>query len=236
LLQPSITRSRLMTSIITADGVCKDYVTGPVRTSVLRQVAMSVPEGAFAVLVGPSGCGKSTLLNLIGALDTVDAGQLSVAGTALHDASTADLMRFRRAHVSFVFQYYQLLPTLTAQENVEVVLESLRLSNAEIEERATSMLKAVGLADKHARFPGELSGGEQQRVAIARALAKRPTLLLADEPTGSLDRETGRPIVDLMKAQQQATGSTFFVVTHDPVVVEAGTHVYEMVDGQVAAR
>jgi putative ABC transport system ATP-binding protein len=108
-----------MTSIITADGVCKDYVTGPVRTSVLRQVAMSVPEGSFAVLVGPSGYGKSTLLNLIGALDTADAGQLLVAGTALHRASTADLMRFRRAHVSFVFQFYQLLPTLTARENVE---------------------------------------------------------------------------------------------------------------------
>jgi ABC-type lipoprotein export system ATPase subunit len=144
-------------------------------------------------------------------------------------------MHFRRAHVSFVFQYYQLLPTLTARENVEVVLESLRLSKAEIEERATSMLEAVGLADRHARFPGELSGGEQQRVAIARALVKRPTILLADEPTGSLDRETGRPVVDLMKAQQEATGSTFFVVTHDPVVVEAGTHVFEMVDGQVAA-
>jgi putative ABC transport system ATP-binding protein len=225
-----------MTSIITAEGVCKDYVTGPVRTAVLHEVAMSVPEGAFAVLVGPSGCGKSTLLNLIGALDTVDAGQLSVAGTALHRASSADLMRFRRTHTSFIFQYYQLLPTLTARENVEVVLEPSGLSNAEIQERGTSMLEAVGLADKHARFPGELSGGEQQRVAIARALAKRPTLMLADEPTGSLDRETGRQIIDLMKAQQQATGSTFFVVTHDPVVVEAGTHVFEMIDGQVAAR
>jgi ABC-type lipoprotein export system ATPase subunit len=145
-------------------------------------------------------------------------------------------MRFRRAHTSFIFQYYQLLPTLTARENVEVVLEPSGLSNVEIQERATSMLEAVGLADKHARFPGELSGGEQQRVAISRALAKRPTLMLADEPTGSLDRETGRQIIDLMKAQQQATGSTFFVVTHDPVVVEAGTHVFEMIDGQVAAR
>ena len=225
-----------MTSIITAEGVCKDYVTGPVRTSVLREVTMSVPEGAFAVLVGPSGCGKSTLLNLLGALDTVDAGELSVAGTALHRASAADLMRFRRAHTSFIFQYYQLLPTLTARENVEVVLEPSGLSGAEIQERATAMLEAVGLADKHARFPGELAGGEQQRVAIARALAKRPTLMLADEPTGSLDGETGRQITDLMKAQQQATGSTFFVVTHDPVVVEAGTHIFEMVGGQVAAR
>ena len=224
------------TSIITAQGVCKDYVTGPVRTSVLRDVEMSCPEGAFAVLVGPSGCGKSTLLNLVGALDTVDRGKLSVAGASLHQASTADLMQFRRDHISFIFQYYQLLPTLTARENIEVILEPLQLSNAEIGDRSTSMLEAVGLPDKHARFPGELSGGEQQRVAIARALAKRPTLLLADEPTGSLDRETGRQIVDLMKAQQEATGGTFFVVTHDPVVVEAGTHVYEMVDGRVVAR
>ncbi len=223
----------LVDPIICAKALTHTYTRGRIHTPVLRGVDLEVPEGAFAVLVGPSGCGKSTLLNLVGGLAAVEGGSLTVGGAALHGCSPSDRMRFRRDVVAFIFQYYLLIPELTALENVAVVLEPLGLSARQIRDRAVPLLEAVGLPDKADRFPGELSGGEQQRVAIARALAKQPRVVLADEPTGSLDQAHSTRIVALMKAQQQQTGATFFVVTHDPAVVAAGTHVFEMRDGQV---
>lgn len=222
--------------IVRAQGVEKAYVRGDVRTEVLRGVGIDVPEGSFSVLVGPSGCGKSTLLNLVGGLDVVDRGELTVAGCALHASTDRQRRAFRRDSTAFIFQFYQLIPTLTASENVEVVLEPLGLSGQQIRERAVEHLSAVGLGERLHRFPAQLSGGEQQRVAIARALAKRPRIVLADEPTGGLDRANSAAIVDLMRAEQQRTGTTFFVVTHDPVVQASATHLFEMVDGQVERR
>ena len=222
--------------LIVARDVKKSYARGTVRTDVLLGVDFAVEPGSFAVLVGPSGCGKSTLLNLVGGLDVLDEGELTVAGTELHATDEATRRDFRRDNVSFVFQYYQLLPTLTALENVEVVLEPLNVPRNERRRRAIELFDELDLRGKENHFPAELSGGEQQRVAVARALVKRPKLVLADEPTGSLDRRRGTEIVELMANQQHETGATFFVVTHDPVVVDRGSVVFEMHDGTVSRR
>lgn len=219
--------------VIQARGLCRTYRIGAVETPALREVDLDVPEGAFAVVTGPSGCGKSTLLNLLGAIDTVDRGSLQVGGVRLDGASKTTRRRFRRDLVGFVFQGFNLLPTLSALENVQAGLEPLRLGQSETRERATASLVDVGLGDKGARFPDQLSVGEQQRVAVARALARRPVLVLADEPTGSLDRASSDEVVGLLQDLRAQRGITCVVVTHDPVVAEAATHAYHLLDGRI---
>jgi putative ABC transport system ATP-binding protein len=211
----------------------KSYLSGGRHVPILQGVDLHVPAKSFAVLLGPSGCGKTTLLNLIGALDTPDSGELSVAGLPLFPAHRRRVLDYRRTQVGMIFQFYNLLPTLSARENVELVLEPLGLHLRERRARALEILERVGLTHALEKFPGQLSGGEQQRVAIARALAKRPVLVLADEPTGSLDRQNSRQILALMQQLNREENITFLIVTHDPEMAEQASLVLHMEDGRM---
>jgi putative ABC transport system ATP-binding protein len=201
-------------------GVSKRYRSGEVWVDVLRDVDLTIEKGEFVVLLGVSGSGKTTLLNLIGALDRPTSGEVTVDGQLISSANARERTAFRRAKIGFVFQFYNLLPTLVAAENVEAALEILPLSRREVGERARRYLEAVGLGDKLEKLPAQLSGGEQQRVAIARALAKEPSLLLADEPTGNLDEETGLSIIHLMRDLHRLHQTTVILVTHNPRLAE----------------
>lgn len=210
-------------------GVRKAFVNGLVEQEVLSGIDLDIGEGEFLAILGASGSGKTTLLNIIGAMDTPTAGSVTIFGSDIARMSEVERTRFRRESLGFVFQFYNLLPTFTALENIRIGIELLRISGAEVEERARYYLNAVGLADKADRFPGQLSGGEQQRVAIARALAKKPRLLIADEPTGNLDRATARAILGLMRQLQRDSGTTFIIVTHDLDVTNFTDRTYRLV-------
>ncbi|MFQ5897435.1 MAG: ABC transporter ATP-binding protein [Candidatus Methylomirabilia bacterium] len=216
--------------------VSKWYDTGAVRTAVLSDASLVVEPGQFVVVLGPSGSGKTTLLNLIGAMDTPSSGHLMVAGVDLSASSSETSVAFRRNKIGFVFQFYNLFPTLTAAENVEIALEILDLSRQEIARRTRVYLDAVGLLERGNAFPAQLSGGEQQRVAIARALAKEPPLVLADEPTGNLDRQTGERVVLLMKELNRRTGAAFIVVTHNPQTATAADRVVHIAQGKIVEK
>jgi putative ABC transport system ATP-binding protein len=208
--------------LVSLEGVRKAYSTGSAEQPVLAGLSLQIEERDFAVVLGPSGCGKTTLLNLIGGLDTADEGRVVSCGVELSEASRAELTAYRAASVGFIFQFYNLLPTLTALENVEAGVRIAGIGREQARERAESLLARVGLDAQAGRFPSQLSGGEQQRVAIARALAKSPRLLLADEPTGNLDEETGGRVVRLMRELNEETGVTFVVVSHNPAMPRAG--------------
>ena len=202
--------------IIRLDGVSKSYGSGDTRVPILEDARWEVPEGRLVVVFGVSGTGKTTLLNLVGALDRADAGSIVVDGEEISLLSEPARTEFRRAKLGFVFQFYNLLPTLTARENVASAAELVHRSRGEIRTRTRVALERVGLADKADKFPDQLSGGEQQRVAIARALVKEPRVLLADEPTGNLDQETSLQITGLFQEMNRTTGTTMIVVTHNP--------------------
>ncbi|MBL9007270.1 MAG: ABC transporter ATP-binding protein [Myxococcales bacterium] len=219
--------------MIHARNLKKSVPSGETRVPIVRGVDLDIAEGSFAVLLGPSGCGKTTLLHVLGALDTADEGELRVAGVQLAPADPRALLHFRRHIVSVVFQFYNLLPTLSAQENIELVLEPLGLSSEQRHARARELLSRVGLSSAADQFPGQLSGGEQQRVAIARALAKRPRLVLADEPTGSLDRQNSRQILALLRSINAEQGTTFLIVTHEPELAAQASLVLHMEDGRL---
>jgi putative ABC transport system ATP-binding protein len=219
--------------MIHARNLSKSVQAGSQRVPILRGVDLDIAAGSFAVLLGPSGCGKTTLLHLLGALDTADGGELCIAGVQLSPVHSRPLLHYRRHVVSVVFQFYNLLPTLSAQENIELVLEPLGLGSQERRDRARELLSRVGLASAADQFPAQLSGGEQQRVAIARALAKRPRLVLADEPTGSLDRENSRQILALLRDINAREGTTFLIVTHEPELAAQASHVLHMEDGRI---
>lgn len=210
------------TSCVQATDVYASYGEGELKVQVLEGAAFEIRRGGITAITGPSGSGKTTLLSLIGGLDRPEQGSLLVEGTDLTKLSRRALARFRRERCGFVFQSFNLLPTLTCRENVEAGLEPLGLPRGEIRKRAEKALTDVGLSDKLLRFPHELSGGEQQRVAVARACAKRPLLLLADEPTGNLDEEAGARVLDLLfnDPSDDHADSTVIVVTHDPVVAD----------------
>ena len=205
----------------------KWYEQSAIRTVVLADASLTVDEGQFVVVLGPSGSGKTTLLNLIGAMDTPSSGSVLVAGVDLGRSSPAEHVAFRRD------KFYNLFPTLTAAENVEAGLEVLDLSRAEVRRRTREYLDAVGLGDRADAFPAQLSGGQQQRVAIARALAKEPRLVLADEPTGNLDRETGEQVVRLMCDLNRRTGAAFVVVTHNAEIAKVADRVVHILGGKV---
>jgi putative ABC transport system ATP-binding protein len=203
-------------ALVEMDGVAKSYRTGEVVAQVLRDVDLRIARDELVVMFGVSGCGKTTLLNLIGALDVPSAGSIVVDGERISSMTERARTRFRANKIGFVFQFYNLLPTLSALENVEAALEILPLDSSEIRRRGIHYLSAVGMEDKLAKFPAQLSGGEQQRVAIARALAKEPPLILADEPTGNLDEGTGLEVMRVMSDLRRRTGATMVVVTHNP--------------------
>jgi putative ABC transport system ATP-binding protein len=209
--------------------VSKTYKAGSQAQAVLRDVSMDIAAGEFLVVLGPSGCGKTTLLNLLGGLDTADSGSIWVCGHDLSEASAAELTAYRGRLVGFVFQFYNLLPTLTALENVEAGVAVAGVAR----DQARVSLGAVGLAGAAAKFPAQLSGGEQQRVAIARALAKRPRLVLADEPTGNLDHERASEVLSLMRRLNTESGTTFVVASHNPEVAAMASRVVRLDDGRV---
>jgi putative ABC transport system ATP-binding protein len=213
--------------------VTRTYGVGPGATAALRGVTFSVAEGQLVVLRGRSGSGKTTLLNVVGGLDTSDGGSVVVAGKDVTAMTEGERMRLRRETVSYVFQSFGLLPVLSAAENVGVPLRISGIAPKLREERVALMLSIVGLSDHAKQRPGELSGGQQQRVAIARALAPSPALLLADEPTGQLDQETGKQIMRLLRAVVRSEGVTALVATHDPVLIELADSVLTLEDGKI---
>lgn len=223
----------LITPIVHLRDVHKSYWVVDRNIEVLKGVNLDVYPGETIVIQGVSGSGKSTLLNLIGAIDRVSKGTLLVCGSPLSEMNSSQLTTFRREKVGFIFQFFNLIPTLTALENVMVGLEAARVSSAKASEAAANYLSAVGLADKADKFPEQLSGGEQQRVAIARALAKEPPLILADEPTGNLDEETGSRILSLLKGLTEQYGATVIIVTHDPQISEYSDRTLLLKDGKL---
>ena len=205
----------------------KTYEEGRIRA--LNSMSLCVDPGELVAVVGPSGCGKSTLLHLIGALDRPDSGEIHVAG---HDlAHERNLDHYRARHVGLVFQLHNLLPTLNALENVQVPMFELGIGAAERRERARRLVALVGLEERERNRPAQLSGGERQRVAVARALANDPAVLLADEPTGSLDSEAGRNVLDLLERIREEQKMTLVLVTHDPGIAERADRIVRMLDG-----
>jgi len=223
-------------AIIEVRDVWKSYQSGELTTEVLKGITMEVAKGQFAVIFGPSGSGKTTLLNLIGALDIPTRGTISVTGQEISSFDRKDLTEFRRSKIGFVFQFYNLLPTLTSRENVEAGLEIVLSDRKKVRQRAREYLNLVGIERMEDKFPSQLSGGEQQRVAIARALAKEPEVLLADEPTGNLDSTTGEMVVTLMKKLQSELGLTFVVVTHNMAFVDYADLLVRIQDGKLIIK
>ena len=209
-----------MAAMVEVRNLSKTYWRGKQAVEVLHSINLDIAEGDFVALMGPSGSGKTTLLNLIGGLDTPTAGELRVQGQQIDRLSQSDLARWRSSHVGFVFQFYNLLPTLTARRNVELPLLLTKLSGKERRRRAELALQLVGLADRLSHRPTELSGGQQQRVAIARAIVSDPALLVCDEPTGDLDRASAAEVLGLLQELNRDHGKTILMVTHDPKAAE----------------
>lgn len=217
--------------MLTATHLTKEYQSGNGRLAVLKHVSFSVPQGAFVAIVGPSGSGKTTLLGLLAGLDTPSDGAVSLDGVDITRMTEDQRALLRGEKVGFIFQSFQLIPTLTALENVQVPLE-LRGEDGSAD-RARDLLQRVGLSDRTGHFPAQLSGGEQQRVAIARAFSNNPRILFADEPTGNLDGATGERIVELLQELNRESGSTVVIVTHDIALAERTGRVIRLRDGEV---
>ena len=220
-----------MAEIVIKDLV-KAYRLGDLEVMALRGVSASVPTGRAVAIVGPSGCGKTTFLNLLGGLDRCTAGSILVDSRNIARLKETELVRYRRESVGIVFQFLNLVPLLTARENVELPMRLLDRPTEERERRATELLRTVGLEDRADRRPDSLSGGEQQRVAIAVALANDPPILLADEPTGELDSETGRTVLELFRDIARGKGKTVVIATHVPRIADCVHEVLRMVDGR----
>jgi len=223
-------------TMVDVRNVTRTYGSGPTATDALRGVTFTVGEGKLVALRGRSGSGKTTLLNVVGGLDTPNSGTVHVAGHEVTAMDERDRMRLRRDTVAYIFQSFGLLPVLSAAENVGVPLRISGVEPRQREKRVALMLSIVGLADHARQRPGELSGGQQQRVAIARALATRPALLLADEPTGQLDQETGKQIMRLLRAVVRSEGVTALVATHDPALLDIADSVLQLEDGRITQR
>ena len=219
--------------IVAIAHLSKSYRRGDQIVPVLRDITLSIPEGDFIALMGPSGSGKSTLLNLIAGIDKPDSGELRVGGEDITRLAEADLADWRAANVGFVFQFYNLMPVLDAFENVELPLLLTSLSKRERRERVETALALVGLADRMVHYPNELSGGQQQRVAIARALISDPAIIVADEPTGDLDRKSAEEILGLLRRLNAEMNKTIIMVTHDGHAVESALHVMHLEKGEL---
>jgi len=223
--------NRTLSFIVKLDHVQKSYRLGKTTVNALRGVSLSLREREFVVVMGRSGSGKTTLLNIIGTLDRASSGQVLLEGKDIGIMKDGELTKLRRHKIGFVFQFHNLIPVLTALENVQLPLLTSGVNTKQAEERAKALLDRVGLSDRLNHLPDEISGGEQQRVAIARALANHPRILLADEPTGDLDTKTGTEVVQLMYDMAKQENATVMVVTHDPVVAKRAERVFEMRDG-----
>ncbi|WP_220806709.1 ABC transporter ATP-binding protein [Noviherbaspirillum aridicola] len=230
MTDPRLTSSQNPRPVFTLEGVGKTYVMGEVTVQALRNVNLTLYEGEFVVLLGASGSGKSTLLNILGGLDTPSSGSVHYLDHDLTRATDAALTRFRREHVGFVFQFYNLIPSLSALENVQLVTE---ISEDPMD--AAQALTLVGLGERLHHFPAQLSGGEQQRVAIARAVAKRPHLLLCDEPTGALDFRTGKLVLQVLKRINEELGTTTAVITHNAAIAEMAHRVISISSGEITS-
>ena len=221
-----------MTTLVRARDVRRDYPLEREAVHALRGVSLEIEKGEYLAIVGPSGCGKSSLLNLLGAIDSPTSGTVEIEGRNVGTLGDREVTNFRLRHIGFVFQRFYLLPILTARENVELPMAEAGVSASERRQRSTELLRYVDLGERARHRPAQLSGGEQQRVAIARALANRPSLLLADEPTGELDAKTGQEIVSLF-GRLNADGTTVVVVTHDESLARAARRIVHMRDGEI---
>ena len=222
-----------MKELIKFKNVKKSYTVGEKKFNALDGINFSIPKGEFVVILGPSGAGKSTLLNLLGGMDNVTSGEIIVDGNVISDYNDNELTKYRAENVGFIFQFYNILPTLTVLENVEIVNDIVKKPK-----NAKKILKEVGL-EKHAtKFPNQLSGGEQQRVSIARAIAKDPSIILADEPTGALDSKTGVEVLKLLKKQCDANNgeNTVIIVTHNSLIAEIADRVIRLKNGKVESN
>jgi putative ABC transport system ATP-binding protein len=222
-------------SLVTMRNIEKQFKRGSEEVRVLSRLDLDIDRGEFLALMGPSGSGKSTLLNLLAGLDRPTAGTIEVDGQRIDQLSSRALARWRSRHVGFVFQFYNLLPVLSAERNVELPLLLTSLSRSERKKHVANALEIVGLSHRARHTPRTLSGGEQQRVGIARAIVTDPTIILADEPTGDLDRKTGDGILDLMHALNREHGKTIVMVTHDPHAAQRASRRLELLDGQIVS-
>jgi putative ABC transport system ATP-binding protein len=223
-------------SLVTVRDVHKYFTRGNERIDVLQGATLNVEQGEFLALMGPSGSGKTTLLNLMGGLDRSTGGSIDVGGAKLEKMSGGELARWRGRHIGFVFQLSNLLPVLNAQRNVELPLLLTSLGGAERKKRAAIALKVVGLSDRARHYPRQLSGGQEQRVGIARAIVNDPTLILADEPTGDLDRKAGDEILDLLQTLNREHGKTIVMVTHDPHAADRASRTVHLDKGQLTGN
>jgi putative ABC transport system ATP-binding protein len=222
--------------LLRGEGLVRTYRTGPREVRAVAGVDVAVPRGRLVAVRGRSGSGKTTLLNLIGGLDRPTEGEVVVAGEHIDDLSGGELAKWRSRHVGFVFQFYNLMPTLSAERNVELPLLLTSLSGAQRKASVAAALELVGLTDRRKHKPNELSGGQQQRVAIARAIVTDPTLLVCDEPTGDLDRETAEEILGLLQLLNREQGKTIIMVTHDPKAAEFASRIVHLDKGALAAE
>lgn len=225
-----------MTSLVSIHDLTKTYQRGPEKVQVLHGIDLEIAEGDFVALMGPSGSGKTTLLNLIGGLDTPSSGSIEVGGQRIDSLSGGQLSHWRSQNVGYVFQFYNLMPALSAQKNVELPLLLTKLGAAQRKRNAQIALTLVGLSDRLSHKPNELSGGQQQRVAIARAIVSDPTLLICDEPTGDLDRQSAEEILGLLQQLNREHGKTIVMVTHDPKAAEYATHTLHLDKGNLVGQ
>ncbi len=223
-----------MTALVSLRDIVKTYRRGPETVQVLHGIDLDIERGDFVALMGPSGSGKTTLLNLIGGLDTPTSGEIEIEGERIDRMGAGQLAHWRSRHVGFVFQFYNLMPMLNAQKNVELPLLLTDLSAAERKRRAQIALTLVGLAERASHRPNELSGGQQQRVAIARAIVSDPTFLICDEPTGDLDRQSAEDVLGLLQLLNREHGKTIVMVTHDPKAAEYASHTVHLDKGELA--
>jgi len=222
-----------MSTLVSLRNITKTYQRGPEKVQVLHGIDLDIERGDFVALMGPSGSGKTTLLNLIGGLDVPSGGEINIEDQRIDQLSAGQLSTWRSHHVGFVFQFYNLMPMLTAQKNVELPLLLTRLNAADRKRRAQIALTLVGLADRRDHRPNELSGGQQQRVAIARAIVSDPTFLICDEPTGDLDRQSAEEVLGLLQLLNREHGKTIIMVTHDPKAAEYATHTVHLDKGEL---
>jgi putative ABC transport system ATP-binding protein len=217
-------------------GLSKHFIKGKETIAVFDRLDLAIPQGDFVAVMGPSGSGKTTLLNLVGGIDRPDAGEVHVAGARIDGLSEGELARWRAAHVGFIFQFYNLMPMLTAAQNVELPLLLTRLGKSDRRRHVATALNVVNLADRVAHYPREMSGGQQQRVAIARAIVSDPKLLLCDEPTGDLDRAAADDILTILQLLNRDLGKTIVMVTHDPAAAKYARRVLHLDKGRFIER
>jgi len=221
-------------NIVECIDVRKTYNQGNVQVTALDGISLSIKKGAFVALAGPSGSGKTTMLNIIGGLDKADSGSVTLDGQSIEEMNQSKLATLRLHSIGFVFQAYNLIPVLSAVENVEFIMLLQGIPTAERRERAMTILDDVGLADKYDRRPAELSGGQQQRVAVARSIVSNPSIVLADEPTANLDSKTGKGLLEMMKQMNEQKNVTFIFSTHDQMVMDYARRLVHIRDGKIA--